>query len=278
MSCDFETHKQNVQEAVSFLKAQVDRSPEVICVLGTGLGELADHIDIDHSFSYDTIPHFPQSTVSSHPGNLIFGYLGGKYIAALQGRVHFYEGYSAREVAFPVRVLSLLGPEILMVSNASGGLSTQLSPGSVMIIKDHLNFIPDNPLRGSNEQSWGPRFPDCSRVYDSNLIQTALSAASKLHLENIETGTYVAIPGPSLETPAETRFLRSCGADAVGMSTVPEVIVGVHAGLQILGLSLIANVNDPDNQEPILFEDVLAQVEKAKVPFQQLVVTILESL
>lgn len=278
MHCDFETHKKNVQESVSFLESHLARQPEVICVLGTGLGELADHIEKEHIFPYDSIPHFPQSTVTSHTGNLIFGYLGGKYIAALQGRVHFYEGYSAREVAFPIRVLSLLGAEVLFVSNASGGLNSRFSPGTVMIIKDHLNFIPDNPLRGPNEETWGPRFPDCSRVYDPDLIQVALSAASELNLNNVVTGTYVAVPGPSLETPAETRFLRSCGADAVGMSTVPEVIMGVHAGLKVLGFSLVANVNDPDNQEPILLEDVLQQVEKSKDTFQQLVLTTLASI
>jgi purine-nucleoside phosphorylase len=278
MHCDFETHKKNVQESVSFLKRHLARLPEVICVLGTGLGELADHIEKEHIFPYDSIPHFPQPTVTSHTGNLIFGYLGDKYIAALQGRVHFYEGYSAREVAFPIRVLSLLGAEILLVSNASGGLNSRFSPGTVMIIKDHLNFIPDNPLRGPNEESWGTRFPDCSRVYDPDLIQAALSSAYELNLNNIETGTYVAVPGPSLETPSETRFLRSCGADAVGMSTVPEVIIGVHAGLKVLGLSLVANVNDPDNQEPILLEDVLHQVEKSKDTFRQLVLTTLASI
>ena len=247
-------------------------------VLGTGLGGLVDQIKTDHVLSYESIPHFPSSTVVSHTGNLIFGSLGKKYVAVLQGRFHFYEGYSARQIAFPVRVLSLLGPEILFVSNASGGLNPGYSPGTLMLIKDHLNFIPDNPLRGSNEEEWGPRFPDCSRVYDPGLIGVALSAAKKIGLKNIETGTYVAIPGPSLETPAETRYLRNCGADAVGMSTVPEVLVGVHAGMKVLGLSLVANVNDPDNQQPICVEDVLKEAEKATVKFQTLVVEILESI
>lgn len=268
----------NVLEAVSFLEKKIQDRPELVLVLGTGLGGLIDQIKTDHVLPYESIPHFPSSTVISHSGNLIFGTLGGKYVAVLQGRFHFYEGYSARQVAFPVRVLSLLGPEILLVSNASGGLNPGYSPGTVMVIKDHLNFLPDNPLRGSNVDEWGQRFPDCSCVYDPGLIEIACSSARKIGLENIETGTYVAIPGPSLETPAETRYLRNCGADAVGMSTVPEVLVGVHAGMKVLGLSLIANVNDPDNQQPILVEDVLNEAEKAMDPFQKLVKDIVESI
>ena len=273
-----DSYKNNVLEAVSFLEKKIQRRPDVILVLGTGLGGLVDQVKPDLVLSYKSIPHFPSSTVVSHTGNLIFGSLGKKYVAVLQGRFHFYEGYSARQVAFPVRVLSLLGPEILLVSNASGGLNPGYLPGTVMIIKDHLNFIPDNPLRGPNEEEWGPRFPDCSSVYDPGLIEIAQSSAKKTGLENIKTGTYVAIPGPSLETPAETRYLRNCGADAVGMSTVPEVLVGVHAGMKVLGLSLVANVNDPDNQQPIRVEDVLKEAEKAMVKFQTLVVDILKSI
>ena len=273
-----DTYKNDVLETVVFLKKRIHRVPEIILVLGTGLGGLAENIEKDLVIPYESIPHFPTSTVVSHTGNLIFGTLGGKYVAALQGRFHFYEGYSARQVAFPVRVLSLLGPEILLVSNASGGLNSGYLPGTVMIIKDHLNFLPDNPLRGSNVDEWGPRFPDCSCVYDPDLITIAQSSAKKIGLKNISTGTYVAVSGPSLETPAETRYLRNCGADAVGMSTVPEVIVAVHAGMKVLGLSLVANVNDPDNQQPILVEDVLKEAEKAMGPFQKLVQDIVESI
>ena len=188
MSSVHDSYKSNVLEAVSFLKNKIQRRPDVILVLGTGLGGLGDQIKADHVIEYKSIPHFPSSTVVSHTGNLIFGTLGGKYVAALQGRFHYYEGYSSRQVAFPVRVLSLLGPKILFVSNASGGLNPEYSPGTVMIIKDHLNFIPDNPLRGSNEEKWGPRFPDCSCVYDPELIKTVQSSAKKIGLENIEKG------------------------------------------------------------------------------------------
>jgi len=273
-----DTYKDNVLEAVSFLNSKIQRSPEVILVLGTGLGGLVQKIKQDLVIPYESIPHFPSSTVVSHAGNMIFGTLGGKYVAALQGRFHYYEGYSAWQVAFPVRVLSLLGPDILIVSNASGGLNPGYSPGTVMVIKDHINFLPDNPLRGPNVDEWGPRFPDCSCVYDPDLIAIVQLSAKKIGLANLETGTYVAIPGPSLETPSETRYLRNCGADAVGMSTIPEVIVAVHAGMKVIGLSLIANVNDPDNQQPILVEDVLKEAEKAMDPFQKLVQNIVESI
>ncbi|MBC8318017.1 MAG: purine-nucleoside phosphorylase [Desulfobulbaceae bacterium] len=278
MNSEYGSYKDNVLSAVSFLKKKIDRSPEIILILGTGLGDLVHKIQTDHVLPYESIPHFPTSTVDGHSGNLIFGTLGGKYVAALQGRFHFYEGYSALQITFPVRVLSLLGAEILLVSNASGGLNSEYSPGTVMIIKDHLNFIPDNPLRGPNVDEWGQRYPDCSRVYDPEFIRIAQVSAKKTGMENVETGTYVAIPGPSLETPAETRYLRNCGADAVGMSTVPEVLVAVHAGMKVLGLSLVANVNNPDNQQPIRVEDVLKEVEKAIVPFQELIVDIVESI
>lgn len=271
-------YRQKVLASLAFLKDQSVHSPEIILVLGTGLGGLADRIKERIVVPYSEIPYFPRSTVTSHQGNLIFGILGGKRVAALQGRFHYYEGYSTAELSFPVRVLSLLGPEIMIVSNASGGLNPAFQAGSLMVISDHLNFIPDNPLRGGNEEDWGPRFPDCSRIYDPDLIDISLKAGDSLGLSNMETGVYVAIPGPSLETPAETRYLRSCGADAVGMSTVPEVLVAVHAGLRILGISLVANVNDPDNQQPIILEDILEQGRKGEERFQQLLVEILAAI
>lgn len=273
-----ENFKQQVEETVSFLQARCGEKPEVILVLGTGLGGLAEKIDNALCLPYETIPNFPRSTVASHAGNLIFGILGNKRVAALQGRFHYYEGYSTRELTFPVRVLSLLGAGLLLVSNASGGLNPNYAPGTLMIISDHLNFIPDNPLRGPNVDEWGTRFPDCSQIYDPDLIDLAIECASKHNIANVVAGTYVAIAGPSLETPAETRFLRMCGADAVGMSTVPEVLVAVHAGLQVLGISMVSNVNDPDNFQPIRIEDILEQAGKAEGDFVQLVVAVLESL
>ncbi len=273
-----EKYKLEVEEAVSFIQSKGVGNPEVILVLGTGLGRLAERIEGAVTFAYETLPHFPRSTVTSHAGNLIFGTLGGKYVAVLQGRFHYYEGYSAKELTFPVRVLSLLGAELLLVANASGGLNADYAPGTLMVIKDHLNFIPDNPLRGPNVDEWGPRFPDCSRVYDADLIDLTISCARNIGVANVVAGTYVAIPGPSLETPAETRYLRMCGADAVGMSTVPEVIVGVHAGLKILGIAMVSNVNDPDNFQPILIEEILEQAKKGEEEFIQLVLALLKNV
>ncbi|MBU4261156.1 MAG: purine-nucleoside phosphorylase [Proteobacteria bacterium] len=270
--------KEKAEETVLFLQDRCGEKPEIILVLGTGLGGIAEKIENALCLPYEMIPHFPRSTVTSHAGNMIFGILGNKRVAALQGRFHYYEGYSTRELTFPVRVLSLLGARLLLVSNASGGLNPAYAPGTLMIISDHLNFIPDNPLRGPNVDAWGPRFPDCSQVYDRDLIDLTIDCARKHNIANVVTGTYVAIPGPSLETPAETRFLRMCGADAVGMSTVPEVIVASHAGLQVLGISMVANVNDPDNFQPIRIEEILEQAGKAEGDFVQLVMAVLRGL
>lgn len=271
-------HTQKVEETVAFLRQRLPGTPRVIVVLGTGLGRLAEHMTEEVRLPYESIPHFPRSTVTSHAGNLLYGTLGGKQVAVLQGRFHFYEGYSAWELTFPVRVLSLLGAELLLVSNAAGGLNPDYAAGTLMIMNDHLNFIPDNPLRGPNVDAWGRRFPDCSRVYDPTLIDLAIACATGLDLPNVVSGTYVAIPGPSLETPAETRFLRMCGADAVGMSTVPEVLVAVHAGLRVLGISMVSNVNDPDNFQPIRIEDILVQAEKSEKDFVRLVQAVLREL
>ncbi len=270
--------RQRVEEAVQWLQARIDFSPEVILVLGTGLGSLADLIEDGHAFPYERIPNFPRSTVTSHAGNLIFARLSGMKTAILQGRFHYYEGYSTRELTLPIRVLSQLGPRYLLLSNAAGGLNPSLAPGTLMVVEDHLNFIPDNPLRGPNFDEWGPRFPDFSQAYDPELRRIAMASAQRLGLGKVCGGVYVAIPGPSLETPAETRFLRNCGADAVGMSTVPEVIVGVHAGLKVLCVSMVSNVNDPDNFKPIKIEDILVQAKKTEGDFQKLILEVLRTM
>jgi len=269
-------YKNSVEETVNFLKARIKNEPEVVIILGTGLGGLIKSMTVETRFPYEEIPNFPRATVPGHRGNLIFGDLSGKNIAVLQGRFHFYEGYSTRELTFPLRVLSLLGSKILILTNAAGGLDTSLSPGAIMVIRDHLNFIWENPLRGPNVEEWGPRFPDLSEPYDRNLIETALQCAEKLHLDNITTGVYAAIPGPSLETPAETRFLRNAGADGVGMSSVPEVIVARHAGMKVLGLSALANINDPDNFFPILLDDVIKAAEAIEPDLQKLIREVLQ--
>lgn len=268
-------YKNNVTETVDFLKSKIKKKPEVVIILGTGLGGLIDSMTIDTQIPYEEIPNFPRSTVPGHNGNLICGSLSGKSAAVLQGRFHYYEGYSTRELAFPLRVLSLLGAEILVVTNAAGGLNTTYSPGTIMVIRDHINFIGENPLRGPNVEEWGPRFPDLSEPYDKNLIKTTMLCASNLHLTNVVTGVYVAIPGPSLETPAETRFLRMAGADGVGMSSVPEVIVAKHAGMKVLGLSAVANVNDPDNFAPILLDDIIKTAQEIEPTLQKLIKEVL---
>ncbi len=272
------TYRQQVVEAVAFLSKRKPVRPEIVLQLGTGLGALAEAVEEQVVIPYAEIPHFPQSTVTSHAGNLVFGTLCGRKVALLQGRLHFYEGYSARQVAFPIRVLSLLGARTAVITNASGGLNPNFAPGTIMVLADHIYLLPDNPLRGPNVDDWGPRFPDLSRPYDQRLQEAVFTAAAELGCKEVAGGTYVCIPGPSLETPAETRYLRMIGADAVGMSSLPEVLVAVHAGMQVLGLSVVANVNDPDNFTPIVLEDIVAAAGRAGPRLQQLLLLILPNL
>jgi len=273
---DMRDYRKKVEETVGFLQDKIRKPPSVVIILGTGLGSLIDSIAIDTLLPYEEIPHFPRATVPGHHGNLIFGTLSNKSVAVLQGRFHYYEGYSTRELTLPLRALSLLGADTLVVTNTAGGLNPNYAPGTIMILRDHLNFIAENPLRGVNIDEWGPRFPDLSEPYDKKLIEATLQCAEKLQLAQVTTGVYAAIPGPSLETPAETRFLRAAGADAVGMSSVPEVIVARHASMRILGLSVVANVNDPDNPAPILLEDVVAAAGKTEPALQELIREILK--
>jgi len=275
---DMQEYKIKVEETVTFLKARIRKLPDVVIILGTGLGGLIDSMEVDSLLPYETVPHFPCSTVAGHHGNLIFGTLGHKNVAVLQGRFHYYEGYSTKELTFPLRALALLGAGTLVITNAAGGLDPDYVPGTIMIISDHLNFIGDNPLRGANIDAWGPRFPDLSEPYDKKLIEATLRCAEKLDLDHITTGVYAAIPGPSLETPAETRFLRGAGGDAVGMSSVPEVIVAKHASMRVLGLSAVANVNDPDNFVPIVFEDIISAAQKIEPALQQLITGVLKTI
>lgn len=246
-----------VEECVAFCRSSLPFLPETVIQLGTGLGDFAARIETECVIPYQELPHFPRATVSSHSGNLIVGHLAGKPVIVLQGRFHFYEGYSTKEVAFPIRVLSLLGAKTLILTNAAGGLNPLFTPGTIMVIRDHLNFLGENPLRGPNVESWGPRFPDLSQPYTLHLIKSALDSAAQCRLQNVITGTYACIAGPSLETPAETRWLRDSGADAVGMSSVPEVLVARHAGMEVLGISAVSNINDPDNFQPITLEDII---------------------
>jgi len=272
-----EEYFRRVEEAFEFLRARAPFSPEIVITLGTGLSGLTRDVEKKASFPYSEIPHFPISTVETHAGELLFGELEGKKLAILRGRFHFYEGYSAKELTFPLRVLTLFSPKIYIVSNAAGGLNLDFRMGDLMLIKDHINLIPDNPLRGRNKDEWGPRFPDLSEAYSKRLRKLMKEVAEK-EGEVLQEGVYVAVPGPSLETPAETRFLRIIGADAVGMSTVPEVIVAVHAGMEVLGISVISNVNDPDNFKPILFEEVVRESKKAEKRLGKLIRAFLREL
>jgi purine-nucleoside phosphorylase len=251
-----ELHVQ-VQEAVARIAQDTSLVPEIGVVLGTGLGSLAEAIEQPVRISYEDIPHFPQSTTHSHAGELIVGHLEGKAVVALSGRFHAYEGYTLQQVTFPIRVAKALGIHTLIVSNAAGGLNPQFRSGDLMLITDHINFMGDNPLIGPNDDTLGPRFPDMSEPYTRQLIDLAETLA----LENgirLVRGVYLALPGPCLETRAEYRFIRMIGADAVGMSTVPEVIVAVHAGLKVLGFSAITDECFPDALEPASLEKIIA--------------------
>ena len=266
---------QQVEECVVFLQERLPFIPPLVIQLGTGLGGLAGQVQPALIMPYRDIPNFPVSTVSSHPGNLIVGHLHGAPVIVLQGRFHCYEGYSSKEVAFPIRVLSLLGVRTLILTNAAGGLNPAFAPGSIMIFRDHLNLLGDNPLRGENVEAWGPRFPDFSVPYDLALIKIAKESADTCGLDKVVTGVYACIPGPSLETPAETRWLRGCGADAVGMSSIPEIIVARHAGMDVLGLSVISNVNDPDRMQPIILEEIIAAASMVEPQLARLIVEII---
>jgi purine-nucleoside phosphorylase len=272
---NIEAHRKQVNEAVSFLQSRLSGTPDILISLGTGLSGLANSLTEQVVIPYKDIPHFPVSTVASHEGNLVCGKLSGKYIAILQGRMHCYEGYSALEVAFPIRVLALLGVQTAIITNASGGLNPDFAAGTIMIMTDHISQLGDNPLHGPNIDEWGPRFPDLSKPYNSNLVTIATDCARKLNIQKLTTGTYICIPGPTLETPAETRFLRLCGGDAVGMSSIPEILVATHAGMNILGLSVVANVNDPDNLQPILLDEIIETAQDTEPVLQKLIAEII---
>ncbi len=251
-----------IEESWRSIAGKVKAKPQVGIILGTGLGGLAEKVSVAEALSYEEIPHFPRSTVEGHAGRLIFGQLGGKNVVVMQGRVHYYEGYSHTRVILPVRVMKKLGVKILILSNAAGALNTNFTPGDVMVICDHINLTGQNPLIGPNLDSFGPRFPDMTAVYDQELIRLGEQAALEKKVK-LQKGVYAGVIGPSLETPAERRFLRLIGADAVGMSTIPEAIVGAHCGLRILGFSAISNVNFPDCMKPATLEEILANAALA---------------
>lgn len=256
-------YPEQVAAAAAFIRQQTDDRPTTGIILGTGLGHLADEIEVATSIPYDDIPHFPVSTVESHHGRLLFGALAGVPVVAMQGRFHLYEGYDALQVTFPVRVLATLGVDTLMISNAAGGMNPHYRRGDLMLITDHINLQGANPLVGPNVEAWGPRFPDMSAPYDEGLRQIAEEKALALGIK-LQQGVYVAVVGPNLETRAEYRYLRTIGADVVGMSTVPEVIVARHMGLRVLAISVVTDECFPDALEPVSIEDVLAAAAEAE--------------
>jgi purine-nucleoside phosphorylase len=268
---------EQIQEAKKAIQSRWAGTPTVGIILGTGLGGLAEDIKAEVNIAYADVPYFPQSTVKSHAGRLVCGGLGGKTVMAMEGRFHFYEGYSLKQITFPVRVMRALGCEVLIVSNACGGMNPQWAKGDLMLIDDHINLMSDNPLIGKNDDRLGIRFPDMCRPYDAEL----LALAQRIALEEkiaCHKGVFVAVPGPNLETRAEYRFLRDIGADVVGMSTVPEVIVAVHAGLRTLGLSVITDLCLPDALEPAVLDEIIEVATTAEKKLRVLVRRVVEEL
>jgi purine-nucleoside phosphorylase len=259
-----------IQEATKHLRSRWNGQPRVGIILGTGLGGLAEEIQDALKIPYQEIPHFPVSTVETHAGRLVCGTLAGKSVMAMEGRFHFYEGYTLKQITFPVRVMRAMGCNILIVSNACGGMNPQWAKGDIMLIEDHINLLSDNPLIGKNDDRLGVRFPDMCFPYDRGLIEVAQKIALQEKIA-CHKGVFVAVAGPNLETRAEYRFLRGIGADVVGMSTVPEVIVGVHSSMRVLGLSVITDMCLPDALEPAYLPDIIATANAAEKNLRVLV-------
>jgi purine-nucleoside phosphorylase len=264
-----------IAAAADAVRARFSRTPRAAIILGSGLGALGREIEVEATIDYRDIPGFPLSTVESHAGRLLCGTLGGKAVVAMQGRFHRYEGYTLQQVTFPVRVLRALGTETLVVSNACGGMNPLWNAGDLMLIADHINLLGDNPLIGANDDRLGPRFPDMSMPYDASLRGLAREVAAGAAI-TLREGVYAAVAGPNLETRAEYRMLRACGADVVGMSTVPEVIVAVHGGMRVLGLSIITDMCLPDALEPASFEKIIGIANAAEPQLTAIVRGVME--
>jgi len=256
----------DIQETISWLNKKTNHfAPDFGIILGTGLSKLSDQIDISYAIDYAAIPHFPVSTVKSHRGQLIFGMLEGRKVVAMAGRFHYYEGYSMKELTFPVRVMKFLGIDLLFVSNAAGGLSQHIQTGDLVIIHDHINLMPEHPLRGKNDSRLGDRFPDLLHTYDKTLIQKALDIAREHHIR-CHAGVYVAVQGPNLETPAEYRYMNRIGGDVVGMSTVPEIIVAKHMDLKVFAMSVCTDMGYPFEAIKVTTEDDVIEVARSAEP------------
>jgi len=269
--------RKQVEETVAFLRTKSDSKPGIGIILGTGLGALVDDIEIEQKIPYDKIPHFPLSTVEFHAGQLIFGKLNSKPIVAMQGRFHYYEGYTMRQITFPVRVMNFLGVHTLIVSNACGGINAAMKPGTIMIMRDHINLLGDNPLIGENDNSLGPRFPDMSEPYSRELIKKAEDIARREKIE-VHKGVYAAVSGPNLETAAEYRFLRTIGADVVGMSTIPEDIVAIHMGMKVLGLSVVTDACVPEQLQPANVPEIIRIAKNTEPKLTTLIKKVVEQL
>ncbi|MCL4304896.1 purine-nucleoside phosphorylase [bacterium] len=268
---------QQLDDTLSALKSKLDHIPEVGIILGTGLGGLAKEIEIAVTVDYQDVPHFVQSTVETHHGKLHFGTLGGKQVIAMQGRFHYYEGYTMQEITYPVRVMKALGCRAMLVSNACGCVNPLYKAGDLMIMDDHINLLGDNPLIGPNEDKLGPRFPDMSEPYSRRLIGIAEAVAMDLGIK-VQRGTYVAVAGPNLETRAEYRMLRTMGADVVGMSTVPEVIVANHCGMEVFGMSIITDEGFADCLKPAVIEHILRNAAEAEPKMTKIMTGLIERL
>ncbi|WP_082235976.1 purine-nucleoside phosphorylase [Halobacillus massiliensis] len=267
----------NTKEAAAFIRENLTTTPAVGLILGSGLGVLAEEIQNPIQISYKDIPHFPESTVSGHKGQLVIGELEGRQVIAMQGRFHYYEGYDMKQVTFPVRVMKELGVETLFVTNAAGGINESFNAGDLMVITDHINNMGDNPLIGANDDDLGPRFPDMSEAYDRRLIDHAMKSADRLGLK-IQRGVYIGNKGPVYETGAEVRMLRTWGGDAVGMSTVPEVTVANHAGIRVLGISCISNMAAGILDQPLTHEEVIETTAHVREDFLSFVKDLLKTL
>jgi len=261
MTGDIKRYVERVNEATAYLKGIIERTPEFCIVLGSGLQVIADSVENQKRISYKDIPEFPISTAPGHKGELIFGTLNGKEVVLMNGRFHYYEGYHMRDVTFGIRVMQQLGTRYIFLTNAAGGLNPDFEVGRPMVISDHINMMGDNPLIGPNVDDWGPRFPDMSNAYDKSLRELAKQVARELNIPVYE-GVYVAVAGPNFETPAELRMFRALGADAVGMSTVPEVIAAAHGGMKLLAISAITDRAVPDDLKPLTAEEVLEVATK----------------
>ena len=266
-----------IQQSAKYIKEKTKHKPKVALILGSGLGSLADEITNADIFPYEDLPGFVVSTVKGHAGQLVIGDLDGQTVVAMQGRIHFYEGYSMKDVTFPVRVFKELGVETLIVTNASGGINSLLYPGALMFIKDHINFMGDNPLLGPNDERLGVRFPDMLHAYDKKLLEIAQDVADNLNIQ-VFTGIHSAVTGPTFETAAEIKMLSVLGADTIGMSTIPEVIVAVHAGIKVLGVSAITDMALANPDIPVTHEEVIKVANEIKPRFIRLIRGVLAAL